>query len=167
MAGGGSKEIIDAMTLQITDLKLPERETKNILTILEGNNMPGRVPSNEWKGSFNCWGFTAWYLQWEEKAIWLDGAVMEIYLTARTKPISKLDAKAGDIAIFRSGKYLTHTAVLLPGGDIVCHKPGGGDLCIDTIGAASTQYGTVTYARVTKKVKKEFDNSPECVIVGV
>ena len=91
---------------------------------------------------------------------------MEQYLEERTTPISKQDAKAGDIAVFRSGKYLTHTAVLLPGGDIVCHKPGGMQLCIDTIEAASITYGGVTYARVTKKSEKEFDNSPECVTVG-
>ena len=90
---------------------------------------------------------------------------MEAHLKENTDPISKNDAKAGDIAIFRSGKYLTHTAVLLPGGDVICHKPGGMALCIDTIEAASISYGSVTYARVTKKVKKEFDNSPECVNV--
>ena len=153
------------MTLQITDIQLPERAASAILSILESNNMPARLPTNDYQGSYNCWGFTAWYLQWEEGAVWLDSIVMERHLEDHTKPISKEDAKAGDIAIFRSGKYLTHTAVLLPGGSIICHKPGGQALCIDTIESASFQYGTVTYAREVKKVKKEFDNSPECVNV--
>ncbi len=112
------------------------------------------MPTNDFQDSYNCWGFTAWYLQWEADARWLDGSMMEIYLAERTKPISKEDAKAGDIAIFRRGKYLTHTAVLLPGGDVVCHKPGGMALCIDTLENASCQYGTVTYARVEKKRRK-------------
>ena len=152
------------MKLQITDIKLPERAASAILSILESNNMPARIPDRE-RGLFNCWGFTAWYLQWEKTARWLEGSLMEAHLKENTDPISKNDAKAGDIAIFRSGKYLTHTAVLLPGGDIVCHKPGGMALCIDTIDAAAIAYGAVTYARVVKKVKKEFDNSPECVSV--
>jgi hypothetical protein len=152
------------MTLQITDIKLPAREASTILSYLESNNMPARIPDRD-RGLFNCWGFTAWYLQWEDTAKWLEGQKMERHLRENTTPISKEDAKAGDIAVFRSGMYLTHTAVLLPGGDIVCHKPGGLQLCIDTIEAASTSYGEVTYARAIKKEKKEFDNSPECVTV--
>jgi hypothetical protein len=103
------------MSIKITDIKLPEREATTILSYLESNNMPARIPDRD-RGLFNCWGFTAWYLQWEDTAKWLDGGQMEAYLKVRTDPISKEHAKAGDIAIFRSGKYLTHTAVLLPGG---------------------------------------------------
>jgi cell wall-associated NlpC family hydrolase len=152
------------MSLLITDIKLPAREVTTILSYLESNNMPARIPDRD-RGLFNCWGFTAWYLQWEDKAKWLEGAMMEFYLAERTTPISKSHAKAGDIVVFRSGRYLTHTAVLLPGGDVVCHKPGANHLCIDTVEAASISYGSVTYARVIKKEKKEFDNSPECVTV--
>jgi hypothetical protein len=153
------------MSLKITDIKLPEKEVANILLILESNNMPVRVPEGGGR-SFNCWGFTAYYCQWEAKAIWMEGKKMEQYLKENTTPISKGEAQAGDIAVFRRGDYLTHTAVLLPGGDIVCHKPGSLALCIDTIAAASIPYGDVTYARVVKKEEKEFDNSAECVKVA-
>ena len=142
------------MTLQITDIKLPERAASAILSILESNNMPARLPTNDFQDSYNCWGFTAYYCEWEDTAKWLENFRMETYLEDHTRPISKDHAKAGDIAIFRRGKYLTHTAVLLPGGDVVYHKPGGMALCIDTLENASCQYGTVTYARVEKKRRK-------------
>ncbi len=140
------------MKIQISDVQLPEKLTENILAILESNNMPARVPDKE-RGVFNCWGFTAWYLQWETEALWLEGWKMESHLKMHTYPISKEDAKAGDIAVFRRGDFLTHTAVILPGGDVVCHKPGGTPLCIDTIKSASTSYGEVSYAREIKNEK--------------
>jgi hypothetical protein len=154
------------MKIQISDMKLPERDVSNILSILEANEMPARVPQNEYRGSFNCWGFTAYYHEWEKEALWLEGRVMEDHLEAHTTPIRKEDVRAGDIAVFRRDMYLTHTAILLPSGDVVCHKPGGLALCIDTIEAAAKSYGEVSYVRAKKKVKKEFDKSQECVSVG-
>ena len=56
------------MSIKITDIQLPERAASVILSILESNNMPARVPTNDFQGSYNCWGFTAWYLQWEADA---------------------------------------------------------------------------------------------------
>jgi hypothetical protein len=127
--------------------------------------MPARVPTTDYQSNYNCWGFTANYLQWEADALWLEGHKMETYLRDRTTPISRADVQAGDIAVFRSGKYLTHTAIMLPGGTTVCHKPGSCSLCIDTLEEASMSYGTVTYARVIKNSEKEFDKREECVNV--
>src|ERR1035437_6060140 len=139
------------MPIQITDIQLPERSASKIISILESNAMPVRVPVDLHRINFNCWGFTAYYLQWEESAYWMDADQMKDYLQLRTKPISKEDAKAGDIAVFYSGNYLTHTAIILPGGDVICHKPGGQELCIDTIESAAINYGSVTYVRVIKE----------------
>ena len=160
------------MSIQITDLKLPERSPSNIISILKSNNMPARLPdAGSW--DYNCWGFTAYYCQWEEKALWLDGWQIESHLKTHTHPISKEEVKAGDVAIFRRGEqqYLTHTAIVFDGGTVVCHKPGQQHLCIDIITAAQDSYGTATYARVLpvqlKISEKEFDKSPECVKVSV
>jgi cell wall-associated NlpC family hydrolase len=161
LARGGGK----VMSLLITDIKLPERETATILSFLESNNMPARVPDG-FGWDFNCWGFTAYYCQWEEKAFWMEQRQIERHLREHTKPISKAEVKAGDVAVFYSGQYLTHTAIVLPSGSMVCHKPGAQTLCIDTIDAAVRSYGNVVYARPTKKVQKEFDNSAECDKVG-
>ena len=144
--------------IQITDLKLPVKSTKKILEVLESNNMPARVPDRE-RGLFNCWGFTAWYMQWEPCAIWLRGSTMERHLRKNTVPISREEVQAGDIAVFYEGDYFSHTAIILPGGDVICHKPGCNELCIDTVENASKTYGDVSYARPVKKSEKEFDNS--------
>lgn len=138
------------MTIATSNIHLPERETSSIISFLEANALPSRVPVNE-TGAFNCWGFTAYFCEWEKRALWLEGFRMEEHLKTRTTPISKEEAKAGDVAIFRRGDHLTHTAIVLPGGDLVCHKPGITALCIDRLEAAKASYGAdVTYARATK-----------------
>ena len=142
------------MNIQLANIQLPERSVTNILSILESNNMPARLPDGDgW--DFNCWGFTAYYFQWIDKAYWMDAGQMKAYLEVRTNPIRKKDAKAGDIAVFHKGSYLTHTAVLLPEANAVCHKPGATPLCIDTIDAASYSYGDVTYVRALEKKSDE------------
>jgi len=142
------------MNIQITDIKLPERSVPNILTILASNNMPVRVPDRD-RYSFNCWGFTAYYFQWEETAVWLSSTRMEDHLEAHTRPISKEEIRMGDVAIFHyPADYLTHTAIVLYPGRMVCHKPGQLALCIDTIEAVTNSYGEATYARVIEKTEK-------------
>lgn len=84
----------------------------------------------------------------------MDNPQIKMHLKEHTKSIGKKDAKAGDIAVFYQGDYLSHTAILLPGGNMVCHKPGRNELCIDTIEAASKSYGNVTYARVIEESEK-------------
>jgi hypothetical protein len=144
------------------DIKLPERSVPNILSFLKSNNMPARVPGRD-PINFNCWGFTAFYCEWEEEANWLDSRVMEKLLEEYTKPISKEEIRAGDIAVFRRDSYLTHTAVMLPDGNTICHKPGGNPLCIDTIEEATNSYGTVTYARAIEKVNEGLTSDSESV----
>ncbi len=134
--------------MQILDIQLPEHCVANIQSVLESNNLPVRIPDKD-PGRFNCWGFTAYYLKWEKTAEWLDAGQMDTYLKVRTNPIDKEGVKAGDIAVFRSGSYLTHTAIMLS-PDVVCHKPGGSDLCINSIEAARSSYGNETYARASE-----------------
>ena len=90
---------------------------------------------------------------------------MEAHLRARTVPVSKAEVKAGDIAVFYRYNYLSHTAIVLPPGDVVCHKPGAEVLSIDPIEEVTCFYGAVTYARELKKVKEQFDKCQKCVIV--
>ena len=56
-------------------------------------------------------------------------------------------------------------AIVLPPGDVVCHKPGAEVLSIDPIEEVTCFYGAVTYARELKKVKEQFDKCQKCVIV--
>ena len=134
---------------------LPERSLPNIRSILEANSMPVRVP-DVW--TYNCWGFVAYYLGWEEQAKWLDRYQMEDYLKSNARPINPDEVKAGDIAVFRRcGSHLEHTAIIMPTTSIVCHKPGNNPLCIETVDDAHETYGgTITYVRST------LDNSAEC-----
>ena len=139
------------MDIQITDISLPERSASNILSFPESNAMPARVPCEETQ-RFNCWGFTAYYYQWEERAFWMTAEQMKTYLKVRTNPISKEEVRAGDIAVFSYPDWmkdgLAHTAVILPSGKMVYHKPGGCELCIDTLESAMVSYGrNVTYVR--------------------
>jgi cell wall-associated NlpC family hydrolase len=154
------------MKIQIADLKLPEQSISNIRSILESNNMPVIVPEDE-RGKFNCWGFTAYYHGWVNSVFWLDREPMADFLKNRTKPIDKEKVKAGDIAVFDRGGYLTHTAIMLPDGNLVCHKPGGRALCIDTVDNVKKSYGAVRYARVKRKVEKEFDTPTTCATLTV
>ncbi len=142
------------MNIQIADIKLPEKSVENIISILESNNMPVRLP-NGGGTDFNCWGFTAYYCQWITHARWLEGRRMEALLRDNSEPISKEDVKAGDVAIFHRGEYLSHTAIVLPNGTMICHKPGSTPLCIDSIEAAARNYGDVTYARAKEKKENE------------
>jgi len=138
--------------MKITALHLPERSVTNIISILKANNMPPKIPNAI---HFNCWSFTAFYCGWKERVYWMKGEEMEDELKLRTIPIGRENLKAGDIAVFRRRSILTHTAVLLPGGKLVCHKPGGLDLCIDTMESAVNSYGNVTYARAIVEEKEE------------
>jgi hypothetical protein len=140
------------MRIQIADIQLPEKSVENILSILESNNLPARVPAGG-GSEFNCWGFTAYYCHWIQRAYWMDGTRMEDLLKDNTEPIKESKVKAGDVAVFRRGKFLAHTAIVLPTekGTMVCHKPGSTPLCIDTVESVSSSYGTVTYARVVKE----------------
>lgn len=142
------------MNIQIADIQLPEKSVENIISILESNNMPARLPDGGGI-DFNCWGFTAYYCQWVAEAVWMESPKMESLLMTHTESISKDEVKAGDIAVFRYGSYLSHTAVILPNGTMICHKPGATALCIDTIDAASKSYGKVSYARAIEKKSEE------------
>ena len=146
------------MSIQISDIQLPAQETATIISILESNKMPVRVPpGGDW--DFNCWGFTAFYHEWKRRAYWMDGVEMEDHLKTRTRRIRKSQVRAGDIAVFRRYDIyeqkvkLTHTAIVLPEGNHVCHKPGARELCIETLEAAKS-YGRVTYVRVKRKTQK-------------
>ena len=86
--------------------------------------MTVRVPVDDDPWKFNCWGFTAYYCRWEDKPFWMSCPQMEAHLRALTVPVSKAEVKAGDIAVFYRNNYLSHTAIVLPPGDVVCHKPG-------------------------------------------
>lgn len=131
----------------LLDCELPERNTVKIAEILSANNM-SFVPIPD-AGIYNCWGFVSFTFGWEKKARWVSEEEMEDHLTNFTEPIDASEATIGDIAVFRrnDGLCLTHTALVTPDRTVVCHKPGGNALCIDTLKNAKLSYGTVSYVR--------------------
>jgi hypothetical protein len=119
---------------------------------LEANSMPPRIPDVVMYNClmYNCWGFVAYYLGWETEAVWLDRYKMEEHLKANARPINPDEVQAGDIAVFRYGSHLEHTAVIMPKTSIVCHKPGNNPLVIETVDAAHETYGgRISYVRST------------------
>ena len=136
--------------LDLLDCQLPERDTSNIRSILKANNMPFYVPDpKEAHGyMFNCWGFVARNFGWEERLRWVDTWQMEHHLAEHTITIEADEASVGDIAVFRRPNgALTHTALVTHDLEIICHKPGSGQLCVDTLTTACSIYGTVSYVR--------------------
>ena len=133
------------MKMNLMDCKLPERNTLNIASILNANNMPVRIPD---ECIYNCWGFVAFNFGWEKKARWVSEEEMENHLTNHTESITSTVAKVGDIAVFRRWDgTLSHTALVTPDPAVICHKPGGNALCIDTLKNAKASYGEVEYVR--------------------
>lgn len=134
--------------MMLMDCQLPEYRESRIKSILKKNDLNFAVPDVEWPGQYNCWGYVAFNLGWEEKPVWLKGETMDDHLALYTKPIAKEEVRAGDIAVFRRGDYLTHTALMTHEPEIICHKPGANELCVDTMQRAIGMYGDeVTYVR--------------------
>lgn len=136
--------------MDLLNHQLPVRRTETITTILETNDLPFRVV-NEDEGdySYNCWGYVALNFGWENEPRWLRAHEMEEHLATHTKPIPKEEATAGDIVVFRFvGDSLAHTALLTYDLEIICHKPGSTDLCVDSMERARGMYGNnVSYVR--------------------
>ena len=152
--------------IKMLDVSLPERSLENIRSILEANSMPPRIPEAT---MYNCWGFTAYYFGWEENAKWLPSYKMEEHLKSNTVPVHLTEVRAGDIAVFRFGRHLEHTAIVMPNTSVVCHKPGGGLLCIETMQGAQDKYGKeITYVRnAEKNSTPSLDNSLTCASIWV
>ncbi len=149
--------------MELLNCVLPERNSKTIASILEANNLPFRVPEIGEDNAlrdfhYNCWGYVAFNFGWIKFPKWLSGEVMDDYLAEKTTPITQAEATVGDIAVFRrSGNYLTHTALVTMDINIICHKPGQGDLCVDTMERARNMYHSdVSYVR-PKKVETVVD----------
>lgn len=141
--------------MNLLDCVMPERNAINIAAILNANNMSFvQIPANE---IYNCWGFVSFVFGWEEEARWVSAEQMEDYLTLNTRSIDEFEATVGDIAVFRrevdewgdwgSKSDLSHTALVTPDLSVICHKPGSGALCIDTMEYAKMAYGKVSYVR--------------------
>jgi hypothetical protein len=128
--------------------------------VLETNGLSFPLPEERWGYSYNCWGFVAYSLGWEDDPQWLRDLVMEGHLSVNTTPISKDEAMAGDIVVFRyEGGSLAHTALLTHELDIICHKPGASDLCVDSMERAISMYGNnVSYVRPKLKMSLTTDN---------
>jgi hypothetical protein len=136
--------------MDLLNCSLPVQRTETIATILEKNELPFHIPDNDRGGrSYNCWGYVALNFGWEKNPVWLWGNVMEKHLEENTKPISKDEAMMGDIVVFRSGNgELTHTALLTYELEIICHKPGACNLCVDSMERAISMYGgNISYVR--------------------
>lgn len=136
--------------MDLLESELPETRTTKIKKILHANALPFGVPPNEDNWGYNCWGYVAFNFGWEKNARWLASHEMEEHLRNNTKPITKKEATVGDIAVFRRGfdENLAHTALVTHDINIICHKPGRNDLCVDSMKRAIGMYGDdVTYVR--------------------
>lgn len=126
-----------------------------VAAVLEANELPFRIPSNDYQGSYNCWGFVAFNYGWTpdlNTARWLSGREMNEYLSQHTTPIPESEAVAGDIAVFRGHDGLVHTALLTCDPEVLCHKPGACRLTIDSMENVKNIYPEcyITYARVVR-----------------
>lgn len=144
--------------MELLNHTLPIQGTMRITSVLQANNLPFQVPSEDsddgYDRHYNCWGYVAFNFGWEKTARWLDGRTMETHLATHTTPITESQASIGDIAVFRWDAYLTHTALMTHESNIICHKPGAGPLCVDTMERAKRLYhSVVSYVR-PKKVDK-------------
>lgn len=136
--------------MNLLAFSLPDE--RHVKSILEANELPFQIPTNNYRSSYNCWGYVAFNYGWEHDAVWLRAEVMDNHLSNHTIPITKEEATTGDIAVFRRGDGgLEHTALLTHEPEIICHKPGAGELCVDTMDRATSMYGgVVTYVRPIK-----------------
>lgn len=135
--------------MNLLNCQLPERSIDKISSILHTNNLAFRLPSEDEDDYYNCWGYVAFHLGWEKHVRWLSSYEMEMHLSTHTTPITKDEATAGDIVVFRYvGESLSHTALLTHDLEIICHKPGATPLCVDTMERAIGLYGKyVSYVR--------------------
>lgn len=138
--------------MDLQNCSLPIRHLTDISNVLQANDLPFRVPDSTYSGyGYNCWGYVAFNFGWEPVTKWLQGDEMERHLSNHTKPISKDEAVAGDVIVFRRGDYLMHTALVTHELEIICHKPGANELCVDTMTHAKEMYGgSVSFARPNK-----------------
>lgn len=121
---------------------------------LRNNNMPVKIPD---KGgfSYNCWGFTAYYLGWIEEPTWMCDYEIEDLLSKKTVDI--IEPVVSDIAVFHSYTWeegrIEHTGVMMPSQyadkPMILHKPGACPLEIGSIEAAVKTYhgAKVTFRR--------------------
>jgi hypothetical protein len=125
-----------------------EEEVSAILRDLYADNL---IESDEFPDEYhyNCWGFVAKENGFDEDLYWMSDDRMEEYLEEKSHNIT--EPKAGDIAVFRSGSYLLHTAIIYEVGETpddmkFIHKPGGWELEIidmeDMIAVHGNTYGT-------------------------
>lgn len=146
------------MKMNLLNCVMPERSAINIAAILNANNMSFvQIPTISDRYRYNCWGFVSFVFGWEKEARWVSADQMEEHLTHNTRSIDESEATVGDIAVFRrevdewgdwaSKSDLSHTALVTPDLSVICHKPGSGALCIDTIEYAKMAYGKVSYVR--------------------
>lgn len=141
-------------TMELLDVHLPVWSTEKLKTVLEANHLNFAIPIYKDSGDgnipqFNCWGYVAFNNGWEQTPWWIPESLMESHLAAHTVPVSKKDAKAGDVVIFRRNGLLIHTALMTHDPEIICHKPGANPLCLDTIKNAQKSYWNtaISYAR--------------------
>ena len=98
---------------------------------------------------YNCWGFTAFFLNFRKKLSWIEDDVMDELLENHTVRVWPRHVQKGDIAVYRRLGYLKHTAIVLDSEHIL-HKPGSQPLETELLlDNCYTRFGTkITYRRL-------------------
>lgn len=133
-----------------------QKRFDRVVNRLHSKGITAHEQAPQYDGSFgyNCWGFTAALLDEQEELRWLPWEDMEDFLANRTEHVEGTP-QVGDIAVFREGPELEHTAVVTrPCKTVekvgIIHKPGPMDLEHNTIGHSyqrHPEYGVVTEFR--------------------
>lgn len=97
---------------------------------------------------FNCWGATLAYFGVIKKPYWVHPMDMNLWLKTHTKPVTKV--QVNDIAVFRRGETLIHTAIYL-GKSKWWHKEGELETYTKSLREIKSLYpAQVSFVRIKK-----------------
>jgi len=133
------------------------------LSIVHPDERTNRQVINTDRYFYNCWGFTAYALGWENQVRWIRQSEMEKLLSICSEPVNEVNGlMVGDIAVFKDSLGLCHTAVLIKTApQTFIHKNGRDEIDVSTSEEMGNCYrciyGEIKEFRRSKVIKKPFD----------
>ena len=116
---------------------------------LKNNNFLRKTPRLVKKLHFNCWGATLAYFGVIKDPYWVHPMDMNLWINTHTKPVKRL--QVNDIAVFRQGETLIHTAIYF-GNRKWWHKEGELETHSKTLREIKAMYpAQVSFVRLVKK----------------
>jgi hypothetical protein len=133
------------------------------LSIIHPDESANRQIINIDRYFYNCWGFTAYALDWNNQVRWLRQSEMEELLSICSEPVNEVNGlMVGDIAVFTDEHGLNHTAVLIKTDpQTFIHKNGSAEIYVLTSEEMENRYrciyGKIKEFRRSTVVKKTLD----------